>query len=202
MNIFAAIKKAINSNLDKPLDITLDEIKSDVKSLKKTITMNIFAGGVPYNTTYDQQVLSESDAPLLSIEGTGRILAIIPIVKTSSGATTNGTSLITVDNNIIHNSRVRYSTPSSSQSGILILGPDISSTTMVYLSAFDTYTAYHMNASSVKVLSQNASYSGNDTGIIAPYGVPFNQRVDIRLTQATQTDTSKVGVVVVYELYE
>lgn len=202
MNIFAAIKKAINSNLDKPLNITLDEIKSDVKSVNKITTMNVCAVGVPYNTTYDKQILSESDAPVLSIEGVGRILAIFPVVKSTSGGTTHGTSLITVDNNIIHNSRIRYSSYSTSQAGMAILGPDFTTATAVVLNAFDATTAYYINSPTIKVLGHDVAFTSNDTGILTPRGVPFNQKVDIRLTQATQSDTSKAGVVVVYELYE
>ena len=78
MNIFAAIKKAINSNLDKPLNITLDEIKASVGKGNSASRKVKTVVGVPYNATNKSQVLTTNDTPVFSIEGKGRILQILP----------------------------------------------------------------------------------------------------------------------------
>ena len=99
MNIFAAIGMVLNSNLNKPLNITLDEIQESVDNAHKVTRYVKTTVGIPYNTTYNKQVISESDSPVFSIEGNGRILQILPICNHNANSRV-GTVLLTVDGEI------------------------------------------------------------------------------------------------------
>lgn len=203
MNIFAVVKKAINSNLDKPLNITLDEIKSDVANLGKLTRKVVTAVGVPYNSTYNASVLSLDDEPVLSIEGVGRILSILPIIKTPSNSLTVGTALITVDDEIVLNSITRFASTGAGYTGkYLVNYNDNVSYDNVIVDAFDTTSKYYVD--SVTTLSLGSPTFSNDlTCIVAPNGLLFKQKVDIRLTQnGNENAPNNAGVVVVYELYE
>ena len=199
MNIFAAIKKAINSDLDKPLNITLDEIQSVINrkpSYKVFETL-----GIPYNATNNTQVLSEADAPVFSVEGAGRILQIVPVTN-NSGSSKYGTVLLTVDGNTVINNKVNYGSSGSDYPGQFIADTFLESGNR------SIYTDLFTAGGSI-FLSRTASgrgnvetYSDKATGIFNPTGIPFNNGFELRLTQSMSTTVNKTGVIVVYELYE
>lgn len=200
MNIFAAIKKAINSNLDKPLNITLDEIQTSVnrKATRKVVEFV----GVPYNATSNAQVLSEADAPIFSVEGSGRILQIIPATN-YSGADKYGTVLLHVDGDIAINNRVTYATSASNYPGVYIVDNFLESgNSTIYTDIFTSGGLLYL--SRTRSCRANVdTFSDKVTGIFDPNGIPFKNRFELRLTQAMATSaTTKVGVIVVYELYE
>ena len=200
MNIFAAIKKTINSNLNKPLDITLSEIKTSV-GRKPTHKVAEFLG-VPYNATYNAQVLTTADEPIFSVNGSGRILRIIPVTKSGS-SDKFGTVLLTVDGDIVINNKVTYAMNTSSYPGNYIVDTFLeSSTGTIYT---DIFTAGGLvYASRTASCRANVdTYSDKSTGIFNPNGIPFNNGFELRLSQAMdEMSNSKTGVIVVYELYE
>lgn len=198
MNIFAAIKKAINSNLDKPLNITLDEIQGSIgKATRKVKTVV----GIPYNATNKSQVLTLNDTPVFSIEGKGRILQILPICNYNANSRV-GTVLLTVDGEILLNNGAQYSHPSSDLSGLAIVNnvyypTNVSVITTAFGASNSHYFGYSM------ILREDAStFDTHNSAIITLAGIPFKNGFDLRLTQAISTDVNKAGVIVVYELYE
>ena len=201
MNIFAAIKKAINSNLDKPLNITLDEIKASVGKGNSASRKVKTVVGVPYNATNKSQVLTTNDTPVFSIEGKGRILQILPICNQNANSRV-GTVLLTVDGEIILNNGVQYSHPASDTTGLAIVNnvyypTNVSVITTAFGASNSHYFGYSM------ILREDAStFDSHNSAIIALTGIPFENGFDLRLTQAISTDVNKAGVIVVYELYE
>ena len=199
MNIFAAIKKAINSNLDKPLNITLNEIQTSVnrKAYRKVKTVV----GVPYNTTYANQVISESDNPIFSVEGKGRILQILPICNQNANSRV-GTVLLTVDDEIILNNKVQYSHSAGDTPGFVIVNNTYDPTNVsVVTTAFGASNSHYFNYSTI-LREDSSTYDTHSSGIITLTGIPFENGFDIKLTQAVSSDVNKAGVIVVYELYE
>lgn len=201
MNIFAAIKKAINSNLNKPLDVTLGEIQTSVNNVRKASRKVVEMVGIPYNTTTNEQVLTNDDEPIFSVNGSGRILQIVPI--TNQGAADRyGTVLLNIDGDIVINNRVNYAGSASDRAGNYIADTFLESgTNSIYTDCFASGGSVY--ASRMRSLRANVdTYSNRTTGVFDPNGIPFNKKFELRLTQAILTDTSKVGVIVVYELYE
>lgn len=200
MSIWAEIKKSINSNLNKPLNITLDEIKSDVTNLKKPLRKVLSVTGVPRNTTYSSQVLTLDDDPIVSIDGIGRIIQVIPIANSSPSNTLYGTTLVTIDDDIVINSEIRYASKSSSGKGSFIIDYTERDDDTCYSSIFGTATGFYLSSGG-KVVGES-NFINNDATLIAPIGVPFLNKFEIRLTQNITTKPEDVGVIVVYELYE
>lgn len=202
MNIFAAIKKAINSNLDKPLNITLDEIKTSVDNVRKATRHMGKVVGIPYNTTTDRQVLNASDAPILSVNGSGRIIQVIPIFFGSPSSAVKGTALISVDDTIIVNTNARFATTSNTYEGYCLIDyTDNRSVARVYSDLSGSVQGYYIN-NPVHYLGDATNFVNMTGGIIAPNGVPFKNNFELRLTQAVSTSSNTLGVIVVYELYE
>lgn len=201
MNIFAALQMLVNSNPNKPLDIKLDEVQAEVGNLRKATRKVKTIAGVPYNATNKSQVLTTDDTPVFSVEGSGRILQILPICNYNANSRV-GTVLLTVDDEIILNNGAQYSHPASDTPGVVIVNntyypTSISVVAPVFGSSNSHYFGYSM------ILRENAStFDTHNSAIISPTGVPFKNGFDLRLTQAITSDTTKVGVIVVYELYE
>ena len=200
MNIFAAIKKAINSDLDKPLNITLNEIKTDVNNLKNLKRKVVTAVNVPNNSTTASQVLSLSSAPVVSVDGSGRLLHVIPIINASSTGEKTGTGLITVDDEILLNSKVQYADLGTYHKGIALVDVGNSMTT-ISSDMFGSPTSFTLT-NGTPLFSKINTYSSTVVSVISPNGVPFKNGFKIRLTHATSANTENVGVIVVYELYE
>lgn len=199
MSIWAEIKKSINSNLNKPLNITLDEIQTSVNR-KATRKVEIVVG-VPYNEIYREQVLTINDTPVFSIEGNGRILQILPICNYNYNSRV-GTVLLTVDGEIVLNNGAQYSHPSSDNSGMVIVNNTYYPTNISLITtAFGSSNSHYFNYS--MILREDAStFDMHNSAIITLTGIPFKNGFDIRLTQTISTDINKAGVIVVYELYE
>ena len=201
MNIFAALQMLVNSNAKKPLNITLDEIQASVNSVRKATRKIGVVKGITYNTNYDSQVLSVLDEPIISIEGSGRILQIIPVTNTNAGSRL-GTVLFTVDGEILLNNRARYCYPASDATGTDIVGDTYYPTNPSFVSnLFGTSTTFYRGYSAIFREDSN-TFATNISSIVTPNGVPFKNGFELRLSQAITTDETKVGVIVVYELYE
>ena len=200
MSIWAEIKKAINSDLNKPLNVTLDEIKAGMSSFRKASRVVANITGVPYNTTYQSQVLTLDDAPIVSVEGAGRILQIIPVVNNVNHATRNGTVLLTVDEEILLNNKVGYSASASDKAGNFIVS-DTSNTIPISTNIFGSHSTFYFSNSPTFVADSSKFFNYN-AGLISPVGIPFKYGFELRMSQAMETNTKGVGVIVVYELYE
>lgn len=199
MNILGAIGKFINSDLHKPLNITLNEIQNSVN--KATRRVKIITG-IPYNATYDNQVITTTDEPIVSITGSGRILQILPICNQNSNSR-NGTVLLTVDGEILFNNAMRYSYSASDATGHVIVNDTYytSGSFSVSATAFGSSSSYYFG--NTMILQEDSStFIKSNKSIVSSVGIPFKNNFDIRLTQAISTDTTKAGVIVVYELYE
>lgn len=201
MNIFAAIKKAINSDLDKPLNITLNEIRDSVNNGHKITRHVETVVGIPYNATYNSQVINASDEPVFSIEGSGRILQILPVCNQNINSRA-GTVLLTVDGETLLNNNARYSYSASDTNGIVIVNDTYNPTTISIVStAFGASNTYYFGYSTI-LRNDSSAFDTHYSSIITPIGIPFKNKFDIKLTQAISTDVAKVGVIVIYELYE
>lgn len=200
MNIIAAIRMFINSKADKPLDITLDEMQKVVNRKPRYKISEIL--GIPYNTTHNVQVLSEADDPIFSVEGSGRILQIIPATS-YSGADKYGTVLLHVDGDIVINNRVTYATGASNYPGVFIVDNFLESGNQTIYTDMLTSGGLLYLSRSRSCRTNVDTYSDKVNGIFNPTGIPFNDGFELRMTQAMTNSTSyKTGVIVVYELYE
>ena len=201
MNIFAAIKKAINSNLNKPLDITLSEIQDSVNNIRRVTYHIETVIGVPYNATHSTQVINTNDDSIFSINGKGRILQVLPICNQNSNSRI-GTVLLTVDGEILLNNKVQYSYPASDTTGLAIVNNTYYPTNVSVIStAFGGSNSFYFGYSSI-LRSDPTTFDTHNSAIITPIGIPFKNNFDIKLTQAITSDINKIGVLVVYELYE
>lgn len=200
MNIFGAIKKSINSDLTKPLDITLNEIQETINR-KATRKVKVITG-IPHNTTYNAQVITTTDEPVFSINGSGRILQILPICGQSS-TSRYGTVLLSVDGEILLNNQVQYSYSASDTTGYVIVNDTYypSSNFSTYTTAFGTSTSYYFGYSSI-LQEDSSTFTKSYKAIISPVGIPFKNNFNLKLTQTAFSDTTKAGVVIVYELYD
>lgn len=202
MNIFAVVKKAINSNLDKPLNITLDEIKADTGKVGKATRIVTLVKSVPNNATYNAQVLTLDDEALLSVNGSGRILHVLPLANLSGSMGRNGTALITVDDNVIFNNAIQFSFPSSDRQGYSIINQvGYTGNMSINTDSFGSLGSFYFT-NSQQFRDDCSTFVASTSGIYAPSGIPFKNKFEIRLTQTMTTDIEKVGVFVVYELYE
>lgn len=202
MNIFAVVKKAINSNLNKPLNITLDEIKEMVSTptIKRKVAT---ATGIPYVKDNNAQVLTTSDTPILSVNGRGRILQIIPVSSNKADNGQTGTTLFSVDGEILLNNGVKFA--SSGIAGEYIVNQNVLLNyeyDYVNTLLFGTAIEFWVKASKTFVGGNNPAFNIGEFGIIEKDGIPFNQGFDIRMTQDSTNAPEKFGVIVVYELYE
>lgn len=203
MNIFAAIKKAINSDLNKPLNVTLAEIQGAVNNSRAASRNVRSAIGVPYNATVDSQVITDNDTALVSVAGAGRILQILPLCDNGNGGTKIGTALLTVDGETVFNAKTIFATMSSELKGLYILNDiDINNSTLIYCDLFSESGIFYIDANTfLKINPEN--YSRVQSTLIAPQGVPFNNGFELKMTQSVgATANNTLGVVVVYELYE
>lgn len=203
MNIFAVVKKAINSNLDKPLNVTLDEIKTDVSKVNKAQYVVSSGLGATYNEVFDTQVLSINDNPIFSVNGAGRIFQVIPVYLGTSSASLKGTALMRIDDKVVFNNQVHFATKTVDNSGYYMLDYIYGRTkTIVEVGLSGEKHKIYTYGSGV-CMGEMVSYGTNNVGIIAPQGVPFVNGFEIRMTQAISNDViQKTGVIVVYELYE
>jgi hypothetical protein len=204
MNIFAVVKKAINSNLNKPLDITLDEIQATVNNIRKASRKVVEFKNIPYNASSDTQVLTTANEPIFSVSGSGRILQIIPVSNLSGSTGRYGTVLLNVDGDTVINNRITYATGTSDYAGIYIVDTDSGTggSTSIYTDIFASGGSVYVNRSRT-CRANTDTYSNRSTGIYDPNGIPFSNRFDLRVTQAISSSSiDKVGVIVVYELYE
>lgn len=202
MNIFAVVKKAINSNLDKPLDVTLGEIHQSVlqKNSPKRIVDSVV--GVPYNATHNAQVLSLNDAPVFSVEGSGRILQVIPVSKASVTGVKQGTAFLTVDDEIIINNMIKYASTASNYNGCYIVDyVDTHLRSAIYSDIFGSSAIYYVSPTDT-FFGDVSIFSTTCCSVVAPNGVPFKNGFEIRLTQSASETITDAGVIVVYELYE
>ena len=205
MNIFAAIKATINSNLKKPLDLTLEEIKTAISEnsggVPKSTRHVVEILGVPYNAETATQVLTTADDPIYSVEGSGRILQIVPATQTSS--TRNGTTLLTIDGDIAINNKVNFCGVGSDTSGTYIVDTFFNiSAILVYTDIFSAGGGVYAKGSQ-SFRSNVHTYSDRATGICVPNGIPFKNGFELRLTQAMGSSyENKSGVIIVYELYD
>lgn len=198
MNILAAIGMCINSNLKKPLDITLNEIQT---SINRKATRNVAEVlGVPYNATYNAQILTTADDPIFSVNGSGRILQIIPVTNSSS-SDKFGTVLLTVDGNIVINNKVTYAMSASNYPGNYIVDTFLESGNgTIYTDIFSSGGLVYASRSA-SCRANVDTYSDKSTGIFNPNGIPFNNGFELRLSQSMgETSVVKTGVIVVYEL--
>lgn len=201
MNIFAVVKKAINSNLDKPLNITLDEIKNLVEKPTKITRKVKTATGIPYVKDNNAQVLTTDSEPILSVNGRGRILQIIPVSSNKADNGQTGTTLFSVDGEILLNNGVKFS--SNGIDGECIVNQTvITSHEYVNTLLFGTAIEFWVKASKMYTGNVNPTFNIGEFGIIAKDGIPFNQGFDIRMTQDSTNAPEKFGVIVVYESYE
>ena len=202
MAIWAEIKKAINSNLNKPLDVTLGEIQTSVNNLHVTHRRVQVALGAIYNNTINSRVITETDQPVISVTGKGRILQILPISSDASGSK-NGTALFTVDGKITYNGRISYATESQSIPGTYMLtDTDNRKYNYVVSNIFKSNGAFHMNVYPF-LKGDLDDFIGTAVTLIEPFGLPFNNGFEIKLTQNDgQNYVDTLGVLVVYELYE
>lgn len=202
MSIWAEIKKSINSNLNKPLDVTLGEIQGAVNNSRVTYKKVQKVIGVPYNADHSNQVITNSDAPLLSVTGKGRILQILPLSSESNGGAKFGTALVTVDNKIVFNGRTIFATLSTENRGLYILtNTDNHKSLMIYCDMFSNSYTFYIDVNPYMRIDTD-SYNAIQSTLIEPFGLPFNNGFEIRMTQAFETNETKYGFVVVYELYE
>lgn len=201
MNIFAVVKKSINSNLNKPLDVTLDEIKTLMESTRVTRKV-VTPTGIPYVKDNNAQVLTLDSAPFLSIGGRGRILQIMPVSSQSSDNSMTGTTLLTVDDEIVLNNGVKFA--SSGIDGECIVNQTVvSSRNTVSSQIFGTAIEFGLKATKMYTGGTNPTFNSGEYAIVAQDGIPFNQGFEIRMTQdASQNNPEKFGIIVVYELYE
>lgn len=201
MNILAAIQMLVNSNPEKPLNVTLDEINDSIGEVRKATRKVKTVVGIPYNATNKSQVLTLDDTPVFSIEGHGRILQILPICNQNSNSRV-GTVLLTVDGEIILNNGTQYSYPSSDMTGLAIVNNVYHPTNVSVISTAFGASNYHYFGYSMILREDASTFDTHNSAIITLTGIPFKNGFDIRLTQAISTDTNKAGVIVVYELYE
>lgn len=203
MNIFGAIKKSINSDLNKPLDVILGEIQRTVDNSRVASRKIRAVVGVPYNETVDNQVINTSDPALLSISGSGRILEIVPLTSETSGYIKFGTVLLTVDGSIVFNSKTIFGGSLSDYKGIYVLtNTDTHKSTVMYCDLFTDNGTHYVDTNPFLRINLN-TYTSVQSTLIAPHGVPFNNGFEIRMTQSSaETSVDTHGVVVVYELYE
>lgn len=203
MNIFAVVKKAINSDLNKPLNITLDEIKNSLASGNDKITRKIVEViGVPYNSTYASQVLTMDDEPVLSVNGRGRILRIIPVSNKNVTSTVYGTTILTVDDKTLLNNSVEFASTANSYAGKYMVDTvEKRSNTNVSINAFGANKFCQVESPNIR-FGEVDSFISNRIGVIEPNGVNFERGFEIRLTQAISNTPNDYGVIVIYELYE
>lgn len=206
MNIFAVVKKAINSDLNKPLNITLDEIKNSLSSVpsenKKVVRKVAKVRGIPYNEIYESQVLSLDDEPVLSVKGSGRVLQIFPVFSRNISANKYGTALVTVDDNIIVNNEVRYITTQSGFNGYPLVDCVNTHVGGKFTSDIFGEIKNFFITLSEESIGDSQAFSTKFLSIINPLGIPFKNGFDIRLSQFASETPEDVGVIVVYELYE
>lgn len=199
MNIFAAIKKAINSDLNKPLNITLGEIQASVNNVRKASRHVAIVTDIPYNSDVTQQILTTADPAVLSVAGSGRILQMIPICDNS--AKRSGTVLLSIDDEIILNSSVAYSYGASDTLGNMLIAQSNNDTVIRCAVFSSAYTSYYFNVYPAIRASAEIFMSSSLT-LVSTVGIPFKNGFDLRLTQSVSSTGQKAGVVVVYELYE
>lgn len=206
MNIFAAIKKAINSNLNKPLNITLDEIKTEINDIRgdfcKSTRKVINKIGVPYNTNHTSKVITNSDTPIVSVNGVGRILEIIPVTKYTSSGEKNGTASIIIDGADVLNCPVTYAGKTSDTSGIRLVDYIDNHKNSSFCADIFGNTDYYYVSTTPGVLANPSAFFNKRITLVTPNGIPFKHGFSIRLTQTMSQDITLTGVIVVYELYE
>jgi hypothetical protein len=198
MNIFAVVKKCINSNLDKPLNETIEEIK---KSTVKGTRIVESAVGVLYNTTYSSQVLSMNDEPIFSVNGRGRILQIIPVSNKNVTSNVYGTTILTVDDKTLLNNSVEFASTANSYAGKCIVDTEKRENTLISVNVFGEDKYCNIVSPNIR-LGDVTSFIANRIGIINPNGVSFERGFEIRLSQMVSNTPNDYGVIVVYELYE
>lgn len=210
MNIFAVVKKAINSNLDKPLDVVLGEIKSAVSNVNTKVSKVNKARlivsselGATYNATVNTHVLRVTDDPLFSVSGVGRIFQVIPVYIGTGTSTLKGTAMMTIDDDVVFNNQVRLCTKTTDNYGFYMVDTVYGRTkTTVEVSLSGEKHTIYTYGSGV-CMGSPMDFGTNNVGIIAPQGVPFVDNFKIRMTQSVSNDASQfIGVIVVYELYE
>lgn len=201
MTIFAAIKKAINSNLNKPLDLTLGEIQTsvdaihDVKRKIKTVV------GIPYNATNKEQVITLNDTPVFSVTGKGRILQILPVCNYNANSRV-GTVMLSVDGEVVLNNGAQYSHPSSDMTGLAIVNNVYYPTNVsVITTAFGASNTHYFGYSMI-LREDSSTFDTHNSAIVSLTGIPFVNGFELRLTQAISSDINRAGVIVVYELFE
>ena len=200
MNIIAALQMLVNNNPRKPLNEQLDELKDSTQKKCRRIVTN--AVGIPYVKATGDQLITLEDNPVLSIEGSGRILQVIPVYKNSPSDNKWGTALLTIDDDIIFNGSIKYAAGSSSYKGYYI----VDYTEDHYRSGFSSnifgaYKSFDLESISV-FIGDMITYQSNSTMLVAPLGIPFKNDFKIRMTQSEGTTVDNFGVIVVYELYE
>lgn len=199
MNIFAVIKKCINSNLDKPLNETLEEIKSLTPKVTRMVAS---ATGVLYDTNYSSQVLSMDDEPVLSVNGRGRILQIIPVSNKNVTSTVYGTTILTVDDKILLNNSIEFASTANSYAGKYMVDTvEKRNNTNISINVFGANKFCQVESPNIR-LGEMDSFIANRLGIIEPNGVSFERGFEIRMSQMVSNTPNDYGVVVVYELYE
>lgn len=204
MGIWAEIKKSINSNLNKPLDITLGEIQNTVDKARVAHRKIEIAYGVPYNATDNAQVLTVNDSPIVSISGAGRILQVIPVSTISTNGMKNGTVLLSVDNEIVFNARVSYCTSVSDLKGYYILtNTDNHKRSYMYCDVFSATSLLCVDTYPFLRTNPSDNFANIASTLIEPLGLPFNDGFEIRLSQSAGGGyIDSLGVIVIYELYE
>lgn len=202
MNIFAVVKKCINSNLDKPLNITLDEIKNSLSggSNSSLVYKTITKVGIPYNAISSSKVLTEDDTPIVSVSGRGRIIQIIPM-SDKGNTDVRGTTLFTVDGKILLNNNVQFA--STGVAGrYLVDYADHHESDTVYSDIFGKAETYKTAGTGARV-GDVISFGSSPRAVIVPNGIAFKNGFELRLTQSYQANsTALFGVIVIYELYE
>lgn len=202
MSIWAEIKKSINSDLNKPLDVTLGEIQNAVDKSRVARKKVQKVTGIPYNATYTSQVITADDTALISVPGAGRILHILPLSSEANGGVKFGTVLLTVDNEIAFNGKIIFATSTSEHKGLYVLtNTDNHKSTLIYSDMFSDQGTFYIDVNPFLRINASA-YNTVQSTLIEPLGLPFKNGFEIKMTQAFETNTTKYGFVVVYELYE
>lgn len=199
MNFFAVIKKCINSNLDKPLNVTLDEIRTLTPKVTHMIESAV---GVLYNTTYSAQVLTMDDEPIFSVNGRGRILQIIPVSNKNVTSTVYGTTILTVDDKTVLNNSIEFASTANSYAGkCLVDAVEKRDDTSISVNVFGEDKFCKIVSPNIR-LGDVTSFIANRLGIVNPNGVSFERGFELRMSQAVSNTPNDYGVVVVYDLYE
>lgn len=197
--------KKINSDMSKPLDKLIEETNENYKIHYMTAS----AVGVPYNQKYQEKVITDETAPLISVTGKGKILSIFPLFE-SNDMVAVGTAQVKIDGKEVIHKSISFGSSNSGYAGsAILLSNAVATYDSKYVVRTDTFNmlSYHyFDIRDVREINNVLNENIFNTNISSSYyqdGLYFYDRFEVRATQAKSSNVAgELGIYVMYELFE